>query len=267
MLNKNNLDVKNVFPNMETRKKQEKYSCSICAFTTVRKSNFGRHLLSLTHKKEQEKKENYSCSICQFSTVRKSNYDRHLLSLTHKKEQEKQPCQCSHCGKKYETRTGLWKHSQHCLISMMTAQTEMIQSLQEQVKGLKPVHVSIFLKDSCKDAMNWLDFLKCIQIEDKPILETIQEQLLQLGYKRPVHVFPSQTYIKHENVWKDDPPTLNMAMTTLNEHVQQKQLESLQQWEKGHPEWYLNAIETDVYTNKANVLTIPNLKFIPPTIV
>jgi hypothetical protein len=40
---------------METRKKQEKYSCSICAFTTVRKSNFDCHLLSLTHKKEQEK--------------------------------------------------------------------------------------------------------------------------------------------------------------------------------------------------------------------
>ena len=62
MLNKNNLDVKNVFPNMETRKNQEKYSCSTCAFTTVRKANYDRHLLSLTHKKEQEKtrkKQNY----------------------------------------------------------------------------------------------------------------------------------------------------------------------------------------------------------------
>jgi len=215
----------------------------------------------------RKKQENYSCSICQFNTVRKSNYNRHLLSLTHKKEQEKQATQCAHCGKKYETRAGLWKHSQQCLIAMMTAQTAMIQSLQEQVKELKPVHVSIFLKDSCKDAMNWLDFLKYIQIEDRPILETIQEQLRELGYKRPVHVFPSQTYIKHENVWKDDPPTLDMAMTTLNEHVQQKKVEYIQQWEKGHPEWYLNEKETDIYTNKANVLSIPNLKFIKHTIV
>jgi len=56
-------------------------------------------------------------------------------------------------------------------------------------------------------------------------------------------------------------------MTTLNEHVQQKQFESLQQWEKGHPEWYLNAKETDIYTNKSLVSTISNLKFISPTIL
>jgi len=215
----------------------------------------------------RKKQENYSCSICSFTTVRKANYNRHLLTLTHKKEQEKQVTRCAHCGKKYETRAGLWKHSQQCLISMMTAQTAMIQSLQEQVKELKPVHVSIFLKDSCKDAINWLDFLKCIELGDKPILETIQEELRQLGYKRPVHVFPSQTYIKHQDVWKDDPPTLDMAMTTLNEHVQQKELESLQQWEKGHPEWYLNEKETDVYTNKATISKISSLKFISPTIL
>jgi len=214
----------------------------------------------------RKKQENYSCSICAFTTVKKTNYERHLLTLKHKKEQEKQTSQCGNCGKKYETRAGLWKHSHQCLLSIMTAQTAMIQSLQEQVKELKPsIHISIFLKDSCKDAINWLDFLKCIELEDRPVIETIQDQLRQLGYKRPVHVFPTQTYIKHQDVWKDDPPTLDMAMTTLNEHVQQKQIESLQQWEKGHPEWYLNANETDVYTNKSLVPTIPNLKFISPT--
>ena len=42
---------------MEARKTQENYSCSICAFSTIRKENYDRHILTLTHKKEQEKYE------------------------------------------------------------------------------------------------------------------------------------------------------------------------------------------------------------------
>jgi len=50
---------------METRKNQENYSCSTCAFTTVRKANYDRHLLSLTHKKEQEKNR----IMCNFTFI------------------------------------------------------------------------------------------------------------------------------------------------------------------------------------------------------
>jgi hypothetical protein len=187
----------------------------------------------------------FTCPTCQFTTAKKGNFDRHLLTKKHK-EKEKQ-CRC---GKNFESRAGLWKHSQQCLIAMMTAQTAMIQSLQEQVKELKPVHVSIFLQDSCKDAINWLDFLKCIQVEDRPILETIQDQLKQLGYKRPVHVLPTQMlYIKQQNQWNHDAPSIQNAITVLNEHIHQSQHKSLQSWEKEHPTWYLNEQETDMYTN------------------
>ena len=207
--------------------------------------------------------ETYTCSTCQFSTTKKGNYERHLLTKKHK---EKKPCRC---GKKYESRAGLWKHSNQCLLPLLESQHEMIQTLlqkqdevQDQVKELQKmspsIHISIFLNETCKEAMNWGDFIKQLDItENQTIVDTIQQQLQQLGYKRPVHVLPTQMlYIKQQNQWNHDGPSIQNAISVLNEHIHQTQHKSLQTWEKDHPTWYLSEQETDMYTRKTNVQAI-----------
>lgn len=205
----------------------------------------------------------HTCSTCQFTTAKKGNYERHLLTKKHK-EKEKQ-CRC---GKNFESRAGLWKHK--CLLPLLESQNEMIQALlqkqdqvQDQVKELHDklspsIHISIFLNETCKEAMNWGDFIQQLDLsENQTIVDTIQQQLQQLGYKRPVHVLPTQVlYIKQQNQWKHDAPSIQQAITVLNDHIHQSQHKSLQSWEKEHPTWYLSEQETDMYTQKSDVLAI-----------
>jgi len=207
----------------------------------------------------------YTCTTCQFHTTKKGNYERHLLTKKHK-EKEKQ---CL-CGKNYESRAGLWKHSQQCLLPLLETQNEMIQSLlqkqdqvQEQVKELNQkmspsIHISIFLNETCKEAMNWGDFIQQLELtENQTIVDTIQQQLQQLGYKRPVHVLPTQMlYIKQQNQWNHDAPSIEKAITVLNEHIQQSHCKTLQMWEKEHPTWYLSQQETDMYTKITDIRPI-----------
>ena len=165
----------------------------------------------------------HTCTTCQFTTAKKGNYERHLLTKKHK-EKEKQ-CRC---GKNFESRAGLWKHK--CLIPLLESQHEMIQALlqkqdqvQDQVKELHDklspsIHISIFLNETCKEAMNWGDFIQQLDLsENQTIVDTIQQQLQQLGYKRPVHVLPTQVlYIKQQNQWNHDAPSIQEAITGIS---------------------------------------------------
>jgi len=207
----------------------------------------------------------FTCPTCQFTTAKKGNFDRHLLTKKHKEKER----QCR-CGKNFESRAGLWKHTQQCLLPLLESQHEMIQSLlqkhdqvQDQVKELNEkmspsIHISIFLNEKCKEAMNWGDFIQQLDLsENKTIIDTIQQQLQQLGYKRPVHVLPTQVlYIKQQNQWKHDAPSIQNAITVLNEHIHQTHHKSLQSWEKEHPTWYLSEQETDMYTKISDVQAI-----------
>ena len=184
----------------------------------------------------------FICSICSFTTSKKHNYDRHLLTKKHK---EKTKC---HCGKMFESRSGLWKHSQQCLYPILKSQEGMIQEL---LKIQNTPSVYIFLNDTCKEALNWSEFIQLIELsEHKSILNSIQTHLHSLGYKRPVHVLPTKRlYIKQHNQWHYDELSIQTALQVLNTHIHQQHYQLLQMWEKTHPYWYLDQRETDLYTN------------------
>ena len=59
----------------------------------------------------------FYCKNCDYSTSKKSNYDKHILTAKHKTatleifgNSDDNPCVCKHCGHKYKTISGLWKH-------------------------------------------------------------------------------------------------------------------------------------------------------------
>jgi len=213
--------------------------------------------------KMETKKErpSYICKSCNFTTMRKCNYEKHILTRKHKKEQEKEICE--KCGKSYATRGGLWKHGQTCssMNEWMEEQKEMskkivkqqaeLKEMMEQMNQKPTIHISIFLNESCKDAMNWMDFINTLEFNDKP-LQTIQEQLHKLGiYKRPVHYLPQQTfYLKHQDVWEHDTSIIKDVIRRTNHTLQERHLRLLQSWENDHPAWYTSQKETDIYIER-----------------
>ena len=78
----------------------------------------------------------YECKMCAYKTVRESQFERHLLTAKHKKLTnltEKVPkssetnFQCDICNKHYKSRMGLWSHKKKCIPCDNTL-TNMIQS-------------------------------------------------------------------------------------------------------------------------------------------
>ena len=77
-------------------------------------------------KKKLKKSPIFLCKLCDYSTCKKCNFDKHVSTRKHdlmvtletmetKKEQKvAQHNMCDKCKKKYNTRSGLWKHIKIC---------------------------------------------------------------------------------------------------------------------------------------------------------
>ncbi len=77
-------------------------------------------------KKKLKKLPIFLCNLCDYSTCKKCNFDKHVSTRKHelmvsletmetKKEQKvAQLNECEKCKKKYNTRSGLWKHVKIC---------------------------------------------------------------------------------------------------------------------------------------------------------
>jgi hypothetical protein len=190
---------------------------------------------------------------------------------------------CTKCGKEFKTRSGIWKHEKVCKIEnpvtiqqaievtaelthVIVKQQEenqkereehqktqeilmnQIKLQQNQLNELIPrignvINIQVFLNETCKDAVNWNDFIKSLP-QSTNITKTICDGIEELGvHKRPVHCFEEkQLCIKHENVWEHDMNKINATMVQTNHAMKQE-------WERNHPEWYNNAKETEEYTN------------------
>ena len=215
---------------LKTKKNYFIFCCKKCDFNTYKKTDYERHKLTQKHNNNKDatngNTKNENIYICNF------------------------------CEKKYVDRTGLWRHKQKCnneinnlktnlknksevsdkdLIMMLLKQnTELIEQNTELVKnGIiynnnttnnnshnKTFNLQFFLNETCKDAMNIMDFVDSIKLQLSDL-----EKVGQLGYvegissiintnlqalditQRPVHCTDKKRevlYIKDENKWEKD---------------------------------------------------------------
>jgi len=146
------------------------------------------------------------CELCDFSCLKRGDWNRHIKTNKHLK-----------------TQNGI----RHLLVE----QQKQIEKQQKQINELnsKPFQINVFL-DTCKDAMNWDDFL----LLEFPLLERLKE----LGiYKRPIHCIQETLCIKQQNKWE-------MNATRLLENSTQQ---IRRDWEEKHPTWYSSEEETQEY--------------------
>ena len=73
----------------------------------------------------------FECKKCNYSTVKKSSYDKHILTLKHSDIQIKKINTCTKCSKEYKTKSGVWKHEKICKVTSSDNIKILIESNKE----------------------------------------------------------------------------------------------------------------------------------------
>ena len=233
--------------------------------------------------------DNFVCEVCDYVTCRKSQYERHLSTSKHKnttntttnttnlvpKSSENYICEC---GKEYKHHSSLWSHKKKCNSTNDTDNNHEIKELKELMKYLmkenselktmmfevikngthnnttnshnKSFNLQFFLNETCKDAMNIMDFVDSIKIQLSDL-----ENVGKLGYvdgisniiaknlnsldetKRPVHCTDTKRevmYVKDEDKWEkeeDNKPKIRK----LIKHVAHKNTKLLKDYKTKYP--------------------------------
>ena len=214
-----------------------KYHCGSCDFVCCKKSNYDKHLLTLKHTNTDKILPNTDAKNAENATLTVNSF-------------------ICDCGNAYKHRQSLFNHKKKCniqsvndsnvelfdkdqLILMLIKQnSELIKDtsefkniMMEVIKNgtnntihtnshNKSFNLNLFLNETCKDAMNIMDFVDSIKIQLSDL-----ENVGKLGYvqgiskiivnnlnlldetKRPVHCADSKRevmYIKDENKWEKE---------------------------------------------------------------
>ena len=264
----------------KTSKNEElEFNCETCDYICSKKYNLDRHVLTAKH-------------------LKATNGNISATNLG----QNEQTYLCSYCSKQYSNRSGLWRHNKKCfkepnevddtddtkdikdkdLIMALIKDNSELKNLIIKViekdttnntnnshntnttnnSHNKTFNLSVYLNETCKDAIDINDFVKSIQVK----LEDL-EYTGRVGYvdgvsniiinslnsmntpKRPIHCTDEKRevlYIKNDGEWvkeTDDKPILTKAIKTIaNENIK-----AITDWRKEHPDC------TDANSKKNNL--------------
>ena len=243
----------------------------------------------------------FNCNNCDYITSRKSQYDRHLLTAKHiktinetdLKQNSSKKFGCS-CGTFFKSRTTLWRHKQTgCedfvkssnieppdkdLIMMLIKQnSELLEVIKNGSHNIinsnnnntnsnnKTFNLQFFLNETCKDAMNIMDFVDSIKLQ-----LTDLEKVGRLGYvegissiitsnlkaldvtQRPVHCTDKKRetlYIKDENKWEKEDEEKKKIRKAIK-RVASKNARLLPKFKEAHPDCSKSASKFSDQYNK-----------------
>jgi len=216
------------FGNKNLAKSCIQYTCEMCDFVTSNKYNYTCHNKTIKH-------------------------IGNILETLETKTCKKTPIECNTCGKTYLNNSGLWKHKKKCneepsdkklildvlqqnkeLNQLLIEQTKQNSKLQEKVIELcqngtnntinshnKTFNLQFFLNETCKDAMNIMDFVDSVKLQLSD-LENVGKNGFVEGIsniivnklnlleenKRPIHCTDAKRevlYVRDENKWEKEP--------------------------------------------------------------
>jgi hypothetical protein len=258
-------------------KNAEKFICEICDFKCCKQSNLDTHILTPKHK------------------------NRTILNTLEPKNAEN-IFTCQNCNKTYNARNSLWYHKQKCLqqenkildassnevVVLTNLVLELVKSngdLQKQVLEVykngtnnnnsinnshnnshnKTFNLQFFLNETCKDAMNIMDFVDSIKIQLCDI-----ESIGELGFvngmskliiknlnalaenMRPVHCSDPKReslYVKDSNVWEKEDSD-NKKIKKAIKYISHKNICALPEWKAKYPDCiYSDSKKSDQYNH------------------
>jgi hypothetical protein len=252
------------------------------------------------HNKNDTKKvaKTFSCKKCNYTSFNSYNYKKHLATDKHK-DSKKLPKVANlflcKCGKMYKYKSGLYKHKNTCtfnqsepsvlegetnkeLISYLIKEnTEIKQILIEQNKNMLEMsknvgnnnnntnnnnfNLQFFLNNTCKDALNIMDFVSQLSLTLNDLEETsrlgfvegitkiVMNGLNKLDkINRPLHcsdVKREVMYIKDNDQWNKETKD-KIILTNALKHVVSKNIKQITEWTKEHPNY------TDSYSKDSD---------------
>jgi hypothetical protein len=271
---------------MVTKKNAEnslKFICENCDFKCSKKSNYDKHLTTQKHltnynclqsiyKKMPEMPKKYNCPCGKEYIHRQGLY-------AHKKK-----CSGNFIIKKeYDINSLEVSHLTNLVIELVNTNKEIQKQNQEFKKEIldlykttgvtnnthnthnnnKTFNMQFFLNETCKDAMNIMDFVNSMTLEFSDL-----EEVGKVGYvegisniiirklnaldihKRPIHCSDAKReimYVKDENVWEKENSTYDKLRKAIK-HVTCKNSSLLGPWSKEHPQCMNNQHHlNDVY--------------------
>jgi hypothetical protein len=245
----------------------------------------------------------YICENCNYSTLKKSQYYKHLHTEKHKRITNLPITDTIHkcnCGKIYKHKPSLYNHKRKCnfvsdtdksasivnntpntvsniidvsnntMILELIKQNNTIMLENKELKNLiidlaskvgnnstnntfisnNSFNLNFFLNETCKDAISMNDFIQNIEIQLKElenignngyingVTDIITTRLKQLDItKRPVHCTDLKRetlYIKDENTWNKDKE--NEKMRNMITKIANKSYRSIPRWREEYPE-------------------------------
>jgi hypothetical protein len=213
------------------KKYTPKFICEKCDFNCSKRSDWERHIVRPKHNfilKEEVKTQKNTSS----------------------------KCKCDNCDKTYKYYSGLWKHKKTCegkskpptedkidllinenkdfkniILELVKNNGDLQKQMLEMCKGSnntiiannshnKTFNLQVFLNETCKDAMNMVDFVNSMTLELSDL-----EEVGNLGYvegisniiirklnaldvcKRPIHCSDAKReiiYVKEDDVWEKE---------------------------------------------------------------
>jgi hypothetical protein len=234
---------------------------------------------------------NYYCKKCDYVCCKIYNWKKHLDTAKHTQEMlgkdlmaksgKNKQYLCKNCEKSFHTNSGLWKHNKICICedhkeeNNLDKKDELIDYLMKENKEIKELilelakkdsynncnnivnsnnkafNLNFFLNETCKDAMNIMDFVDSIKLQITDL-----EKVGELGYvegisniitknlkkldvtQRPVHCTDKKReiiYIKDEDKWEKEDEEKKKLRKVIR-RVAFKNQRLLPEFKKEHPD-------------------------------
>ena len=255
-----------------------KYYCNICDYITCKKSSFTNHTASAKHQKKffgntLDHFGNqimpklcsliYSCKNCNKEFKNRSGLWKH-----------KQKCNDNVNNKNSETKIKETKiketEAKHLIQYLMKENSEFKNLIIDQNKQMielakhsgnnnnnttnnnNSFNINLFLNETCKNAMNIMDFVNQLPVGIKELEETgrigFSEGISKIfinGLKqidisdRPVHCSDSKRetiYIKDNDKWSKEDEDKSL-LTNAIKHIAHKNIKQISEWTKENPEY------------------------------
>jgi CHAT domain-containing protein len=258
--------------NEKTPKNPIYFCCENCQFNTSNKKDYTRHILTAKHKRLTNTNENtlftqiYSCNC--------GKTYNHMSSLCkHKKtciveniivepvvsepfvlnnEFENPENLIKYLMKENAEFKSLLMEQNKQLIDQNKQMIEIAKKTGNNITNNNSFNLNMYLNETCKDALNIMDFVNQLKIGIKDLEETGRlgfadgiskifiNGLKQLDVSnRPVHCSDSKReilYIKNNNEWNKEDDE-RKVLTSAIKHVVNKNIKQIPEWTKVNPDY------------------------------
>ena len=261
------------------QKKSKKYCCEICQYNTERKSNYENHLTTAKHLKEingtnfKQKTSNIiECEICSKIFQTSAGLWKHKQKC---KSEKPEPQELNSNANSNDLIIMLIKQNSELVKDNSELKSMVMKVLENGTNNTtnntvntnshnKSFNLNFFLNETCKDAMNIMDFVESIKLQlsdlervgEKGYIDGISniiiKNLKDLDVtQRPVHCTDKKRetiYVKDQDKWEKDDE--NVKMHKLVRKVQDKNFRMIQKFKEKYPNYYkASSKESDVYNN------------------